>query len=178
MQLYFARHGQTLSSSTRRLTNEDEGLTAAGKASAEQAAKSLQKYLNGKHLSLIITSPRRRTMETAHIIARTFEYSVPIEQDRRLVERDCTDYDGQLVAEVFSRTEQELIAGGMEPFEDLYARTKSLYDALGEHGGDDAILLVGHSGNLKPLTLAARNKPTTVAADVPLLQPGSVLQLG
>jgi broad specificity phosphatase PhoE len=178
MNIYFAKHGSIPSASEMRLTSEDEGLSAQGKSEALQAAKDLENYLNTSSLGMIISSPRRRTVETAHVIADYLKFPLSnIRQDARLLERDCTPYTGKLIAEVFVKSEDELVAGGMEPLADLYARTRQFYDELIARSIGNSILLVGHSGNLAPLVYASQGANLTDTIEIPDLPLYKVLKL-
>lgn len=178
MQVYFARHGQTASAATGRLKTDDESLTKEGVAESDRAAKSLQSQLDGATVSRIIASPRTRTKETAAIFGRTLGFVGSIETDPRLAERDCTAYAGQLISDVFSQSEEALVAGGMEPYGSVYARTKELYDEVvttTDQGG--VVLLVGHSTAVEPLTLISRGLLANAAVPVAKLAVDSVLRL-
>lgn len=130
------------------------------------------------HLSSIITSPLRRTLETANIFADLFGIDKEdIKQDMRLSERDCRPYLGEKIVDVFAKDEKELIAGGMEPLDNLYKRSKEFYNELLAQDIEGAILLVGHSGNLTPLIAAAKDAALGEMTDVPPLALDDVLRL-
>lgn len=178
MKIFFVKHGQTPTASAHRLSKGDEGLSEAGQMEAKRAAEALKDELSGMSLTKIIASPRKRTLETARVMADVFDIDAEdIEQDERLTERDCTSYLGQRIADVFSKSEEELVAGGMEPLASLYLRSKDFYDELVAKDVKNAVLLVGHSGNLTPLVYAARGAALGEVVDVPELALDNVLRL-
>lgn len=178
MKIYFVKHGKTPSASKMRLSEDDEGLSNEGIAEAKAAAQALKARLNGTSLVKIITSPRKRTLETANIIADALGINVKdVEYDKRLIERDCGPYIGQLIADVFSKSERELLKGGMEPLQNLYERSEHFYNEIKARDITGCILLVGHSGNLAPLIFAAEGAQLGDAIDVPDLSLDDVLQL-
>ena len=178
MQIYFVKHGKTPSASEMRLSEDDEGLSDKGIAEAKAAAQALKARLNGTNLAKIISSPRKRTYETANIIANAFGIDVKdVEYDKRLIERDCGPYTGQLIADVFSKSEKELTEGGMEPLQNLYERSERFYNEIKIKDVTGCILLVGHSGNLAPLIFAAKGAHLGDAIVVPDLSLDDVLRL-
>ena len=177
MNIYFIRHGKTPSAATMRLMGDVEGLSAEGIDEAKRAALNLMQRLGAKPLTRIIASPRKRTRETANTIANTLNFQTEaIEYDERLSERDCGPYIGQLIADTFSKNEEELIAGGMEPLSDLYARTADFYAELRTTNTGN-VLVVGHSGNIAPLVYAERGAKLGDTVDVPSLPLDGVIQL-
>lgn len=178
MEIYFVKHGKTPSASQMRLSFDDEPLSDEGKSEAKQAADDLLRQLGDQRPVYIISSPRRRTLETAMVIATTLGQSTAkIEIDNRLAERDCTPYLGSLIADVFTKSEEVLVAGGMESLEDLYSRTRSLYDDINEKHADKTVLLVGHSGNLPIFFLVASDMQLGDVIEVSLLPSNEVLRL-
>ena len=176
-QIYFIQHGQIPSASQKRLTAADEGLSDVGKQEAQRAAQNLLEQLSQPNHIRIVSSPKRRALETAEIIAKACGMSSQdIQIDNRLRERDCDSFAGQLISEVFAKDEAELVAGGMEPLTSLYDRTERAYqDALTQPA--DVIVLVGHSGNVAPLVYAAKQATLGDTIFVPTLQRDMALRL-
>jgi len=178
MKVFFAKHGQIPSTGEMRITIEDEGLSKAGIIEATMAARDLRMKLEGSSLCTIISSPRKRALETAEICAEQHGLNLKdIEVDARLLERDCTAYAGQLIGDVFSKPEKELVDGGMESLDSIYIRTQSFYDFLISRDTSGAVLIVGHSGNLLPLTGIFDGKWLNVSGNEPQLSRNKVLQL-
>lgn len=178
MLLYFARHGKTLSSLDGRLKSDDEPLSSEGLAEVESAAHAFRKELGHTTLTRIVSSPRRRTWETAAIFKEILGFTEEVEIDGRLAERNCDTFAGQLIQGVFARSEEELIAGGMEPEIAVYERTKALWDEIvGNATDSDVILLVGHSTSLKPLAYIQKKLPLKAKVEVPKITASRVWQL-
>ena len=151
MQLYLMRHGQDLNPDQDRLTDADPLLSELGKKQATDCAVKIKDAIDSSVAPIIIASPRMRTMQTATLLATQLGNDpASIRPDVRLKERDCAAYSGQLVTEVFSRPEEDLIAGGMEPYSNLQERLGSFYDDV-LRDIDEPTIIVTHSGNIEPL---------------------------
>ncbi len=166
MQLFLIRHGQDLNSDKDRLTDADPPLSELGKEQTTNCAVKIKDTLGPGIAPVIIASPRTRTMQTATILAvQLGEDPASVKSDARLRERDCAAYSGQLVAEVFSHTEEDLVSGGMEPYSELQDRLSTFYDEL-LLGNDTPVIIVTHSGNIEPfMKLAHIDYPYTLEAD-------------
>lgn len=166
MQSFLMRHGQDLNPDQNRLTNTDPGLSELGKEQAARCAIKIKTALGSNVAPIIVASPRTRTMQAATIVAIQFdEDPAGITSDVRLKERDCAAFSGQLVAEVFSRTEEDLIAGGMEPYSKLEERLEAFYSEL-RTKTEAAIIIITHSGNIEPfMKLANANHSYTLEPD-------------
>jgi probable phosphoglycerate mutase/uncharacterized phosphatase len=178
MIIYLARHGKTPSASKMRLAGDIEGLSPEGISEAQRAAHDLKRQLGAEPLTRIIVSPRKRTLETANVIADIIGFQKEaIEYDECLAERDCGPYTGQLIADTFSKNEEELIDGGMESLSDLYARTDNFYTELLKTSMTGTVLLVGHSGNVAPLVFATKRAKLGDSVEVSNLPTDKVMRL-
>lgn len=178
MKIYLVQHGRIPSANEMKLTSEDEGLSEDGIKEVTEAVLSLKQQLGDDALELIISSPRKRTFETAEIFKHAMNVAdVDVLYDERLVERDGGSFYGQPIMEVFSHSEEELVMGGMESLAKLYERSKKFYDELLERQMAGAILLVSHSGNVAPLYFAAKHKSLGDILEVPVLKRNEVLLL-
>lgn len=98
MTVYAVRHGQTSWNADKKIQGKtDISLNDNGRSQALDIAKRL----TSMEIDLIITSPLKRAMETADIIAKYLQ----IEESKiivgtRLYERDFGDYEGKLISEV------------------------------------------------------------------------------
>lgn len=93
MGIYIIRHGQTELNSRQVLQGRsDYPLNEAGIAQAEGAARRLQ----GIRFDRVYTSPLRRAVQTAEIVAP----GVPQIVDRRLIEMDYGPYEGARLREL------------------------------------------------------------------------------
>ena len=99
MKIYAVRHGQTDMNAKGRIqgSKSDLPLNKTGRKQALDAAKSL----SDKGIGLIVTSPMKRAMETAGIIAEQLKIAgSKMVIGTRLRERDFGDYEGRLMSEV------------------------------------------------------------------------------
>lgn len=93
-QLWLVRHGETeWSASGRHTSRTDLPLTEAGEAEAT----ALKGPLEGEAFDLVLASPRRRALETAHLAG--FDPEV----DDDLVEWDYGDLEGLTTAQIRER---------------------------------------------------------------------------
>lgn len=87
--LFVARHGQTIWNKENKVCGiTDVELTEFGK----EQAKSLAYQVQENQISLIISSPLKRAIETSNIVAEVC--NIPIEIDERLIEQNYGIYEG------------------------------------------------------------------------------------
>ena len=98
MRIFVVLHGQTdLDTEGRIQGSSDQPLNDTGKAEAHETAKALQ----SKGIDLIMSSPQKRAMETAEIIAGQIGIeAAKLVKGMKLYERDFGDYEGELISEV------------------------------------------------------------------------------
>lgn len=77
MQLYIMRHGIAALREKWIGPDEDRPLTRAGRARMRVAARGLR-ALN-RRFDLIVSSPLVRALQTAEVVARTFDHQSPVE---------------------------------------------------------------------------------------------------
>ena len=99
--LYIFRHGETEWNRIGRFQGQtgDEPLNAQGRMQAQALADQLQ----AKNIELIVSSPLKRTLETAEILAQ--KCGAPIVSDKRLIEGNLGSVEGKTADEA---TEDEL----------------------------------------------------------------------
>lgn len=112
--LIFLRHGETVHTAAKKFSGpggDDPGLNDAGRAQAERAAAAL--LIDGG-VDAIVSSPMRRTRETAQAVAAALALPVGIEDGFR----ECAfgEWDGLTFSDVQERWPRELDAwlGSME----------------------------------------------------------------
>jgi broad specificity phosphatase PhoE len=95
--LVLTRHGLTGRSDPEQHLGQtiDIGLSAAGRAQAE----ALAARIGGEHFDRIVSSPLRRAVETARIVAG----DRPVESDPRLLEMDYGAWEGMTYEELEAR---------------------------------------------------------------------------
>jgi len=98
MKAYVLLHGQTdFDAEGRIIGNNDPSLNDTGREQAHEAANELK----SKGIDMILSSPQKRTMETAEIIAHTLEIDeIKITKGLKLYERAFGDLEGMLISEV------------------------------------------------------------------------------
>ena len=160
MMLWIIRHGQTDRNRLRVLQGRsDEPLNDAGIAQARQAAAKLA----GIRFERVITSPLRRAVQTAEIVAPGVRPLI----DDRLIEMDCGPYEGadliRLPAEVltfFRDFAHNPAPAGMEPLASVTARAGAFLADVRTLTGN--ILVSTHAiamkGLLEVLTPDARGR--------------------
>jgi len=98
MKAYVLLHGQTdYDAEGRIIGTNDPGLNDAGREQAGETAKELKE----KGIDMILSSPQKRTMETAEIIASALGIDeIKITKGLKLYERAFGDLEGKLISEV------------------------------------------------------------------------------
>ena len=159
-RLILIRHGETVWNLERRFTTHtDVELSDAGLDQARRAAEALAAV----SIDRIYSSPLRRALRTAEMIAARQAGTCPVTADARLTEIDAGPFEGQ--------TEEELAAGplaaafarwhtdgepefpeGSEPFDAALARASAF---LEEHEGEQGTTLVATHGSLARLIVSS-----------------------
>ncbi|PIP58030.1 MAG: hypothetical protein COX02_02370 [Candidatus Vogelbacteria bacterium CG22_combo_CG10-13_8_21_14_all_37_9] len=148
------RHGEALSNLTNKIsfgTEAEDGLTPAGVEQVKQASQTLSK----QKIDLIVSSPFRRTRETAELIAQTIGLSS--EQtifDERLQEINPGDLDGLSWSDyqIQVKTKQ---ANGRESLPTIRTRVMSLLFDLEQRYEAKNILIISHGLPLRLLLIAS-----------------------
>ena len=157
---FYLRHGTTDHNFRRLITGQlDIPLNAWGRTQAAQAAR----HLTGCGIERIVSSPLRRALETAQIVASVLELAV--ETLPSLSERNWGALSGRSLRELPRRG---FLPEGVEPLEQFSARTLDAVLPL-LHG--PRFLLVGHSGHCRVLRralLAGHDGEGAVPNGVPL----------
>lgn len=119
----------------------DEPLNQTGVAQANQAAEQLE----GCRLARIFSSPLRRALETAEIVAARQSKSCEVQVVSELGERGYGKLEGQIKsAELSKLIELEIT---VEPWPVFTARVESAMSRVARHSGNK--LVVSHSGLFK-----------------------------
>jgi len=98
MKSFVILHGQTdFDAEGRIIGNSDPVLNDTGREQAGEAGANLQ----NKGIDMILSSPQKRTMETAEIIAKSLGIDeIKITKGLKLYERAFGDLEGKLISEV------------------------------------------------------------------------------
>jgi len=158
------RHGQTGMSVERRFAGRaDIPLTTAG---LQQAGAVAARLAGRGGIRLVLSSPLRRTRETAQAVADAT--GAPLAIDGDLAETDFGDWEGLTFAEVMARWPEEITAWqadadaappGGESFAAVTKRVSGALDRLlAEHQGQ-TIVVVSHVTPIKSLLCRALLAP-------------------
>ena len=180
LRLYLIRHGETAENvKMRYLGLRDEPLNENGMWQAQQLAKALSEI----PLRLIITSPLRRTADTAIKIQEGS--GIELRRDARLQEGSFGAWEGLTRDEVLklSREDAAMLAlwetdsacapPGGESIENLQKRTISLVNELMLEYSHSSIALVSHVGPIKALLAAVLGIPLQASRRL-FLDPGTI----
>lgn len=166
--LVLLRHGVTPHTSERRfsggLASANPGLSDDGRSQVRMAADWLAPL--GDHAAVIVSSPVRRTLESAQIVAERL--GLPLESEPGLAEMEFGHWDGLTFGEVAERFPEELRAWrgsldaaptGGESFRAVEARVLEALDRLRERYGGRTVLVVSHVTPIKTLVAHAVGAP-------------------
>ncbi len=144
MKIYIARHGQTEWNKLNKICGlTDVDLTALGR---EQAGK-LAEDLKDKNISVIISSPLKRAMDTAGYVSG--ETGVPVMIDERLIEQNYGEFEGtDRKGAGFLENKRNFAYRypNGESMMQVAHRTYGLLDEIKEKYAGNDVLLVCHGG--------------------------------
>lgn len=155
-RLFLVRHGETALKSSQRLWGQtDVELSELGIKQAEK----LRDRLATEHFDTIYSSDLKRALVTAHTIAAN--HGAEVKSLPELREFDYGRVEGLTFAEMEARfpdcarslLEQniKLQFPGGESLTDMAGRVEKFVAKVKEHGGEETILIVIHSGVLRAL---------------------------
>jgi broad specificity phosphatase PhoE/ribonuclease HI len=157
------RHGETRLSAEKRFAGiGDIPLTDAGVAQGRAAGTALA----GRGIDVIVTSPLKRTRQTAQEVAEVLEVPVRTEEDLR--ETDFGDWEGYTFAEVRDRWPAEMDAWLADPsvapphgesFTATTRRVGTARDKLLVRFRQQTVLIVSHVTPIKMLVRLALEAP-------------------
>jgi probable phosphoglycerate mutase len=155
------RHGQTEWSVAGRHTGRtDIPLTPRGRELARAAGEIGARLLGGRRPALVVSSPRRRAVDTAELAGLTVD-----KVDERLAEWDYGEYEGRTTVEIRRTVPGWAIwthpCPGGETAAEVQARADSLLADIepARQGGD--VVLVGHGHFSRVLTARWIGEPST-----------------
>jgi ribonuclease H / adenosylcobalamin/alpha-ribazole phosphatase len=158
------RHGDTKMSPEHRFSGlRDLPLSAAGIRQAQAAACRLA---TGAPIDVVVSSPLRRAVATAAMVAGELGLTAVIDEDFR--ETDFGDWDGFTLAEIQQRwpaaaaawrRDPEQAPPGGESFADTAHRVNRGCDRLLRNHGGQTVLVVSHVTPIKILLCRALSAP-------------------
>ena len=161
-RFFILRHGEAehnikdLIASGRELGKHISHITENGKSQAHEAARALKK----KKVNIIFSSPYRRTIETAKIVAKELGATLII--DKRLREVDCGNFNWRKVGEhkkFFKDPMDEFTKAppSGETLNEVRERVFSFIKDINVRYEGRSILIVGHGDPLWMLEAVVRN---------------------
>lgn len=138
-QIYLVRHGRTPLNTAGVLRGHlDPALDAMGRLQAEW----LGLLLGDRGLRLVVSSPLRRTVETAQAIAA--RAGIDVEIDPRLIDRDYGKWAGQTKGAVESQWGSLDDAPGVEPAAEAQARAWQAVTDIASRSLGGVAVIVSH----------------------------------
>ncbi|MBE6143995.1 MAG: histidine phosphatase family protein [Firmicutes bacterium] len=143
MKLYVLRHGETDENITGVMQgNMETVLNETGK----NQAISVRKKVKEAKIDLVISSPKKRTLETALLAAP----NIPLIQDDRLLSRDHGEFQGMKRSEINLKEYWNIKLNKQyekaETMGEIFNRVSSLLNDISINYSDKTVLLVTHSG--------------------------------
>jgi probable phosphoglycerate mutase len=165
--LILVRHGETDHTRDKRFSGrggDDPGLNADGRAQVRAVADWLAPL--GEEIDAVVTSPLRRTRETADIIGERLGH--PVEVEDGLAEAAFGTWDGLTFRQVQQQYPDDLDAwlgsmdiapGGGDSFTDMDLRVRRARDRLLAAHPGKAVLAVSHVTPIKLMVKLALDAP-------------------
>ncbi|MBQ6817704.1 MAG: histidine phosphatase family protein [Bacilli bacterium] len=143
MKLYVLRHGETNENITGIMQgNMETVLNEVGRKQAE----SVREKVKEAGIDLVISSPKKRAVETALIAAP----NIPIIKDERLLSRNHGEFEGMRRDEVNLQDYWNIKLNKQfekaESMGEIFNRVSSLLNDISINYSDKTVLLVTHSG--------------------------------
>jgi probable phosphoglycerate mutase len=182
-QLFFLRHGETVHTAEKRFSGsggDDPVLSDAGHAQAAAAAAYLARHGG---IDAIVTSPMRRTRETAAAVGEQLGLSAVV--DEGWVECSFGDWDGHTFAEVQEKWPDALNAWlestsvappGGESFDACARRARSARDGLLARYPGKSVLVVTHVTPIKLMVRSVLQAPMASIFRMEL-RPGTITEV-
>ncbi len=162
------RHGETEFTRGRLFSGSggaDPGLTDLGQQQALATARMVASH--GLEIAAVVSSPLRRTLETASLVAEVLGITdVAVDEDFR--EAAFGDWDGYAYAEIAARWPKELAAWLAstavappfgESFDEVHRRVASARARLAEAYDGRTVVVVTHVSPIKALVRQALKAP-------------------
>lgn len=156
---WLLRHGHTAHSAERRFSGQNDlALNALGEREAAASARQV----SGQGITAIVSSPLRRTRQSADLVARVL--GLPVQVDDDLAETNFGAWDGLTLAEARTAYPVELAAWtgsvdvappGGESFATVARRVRRARIRLLAEYADTSVLVVSHVTPIKLILTAA-----------------------
>ena len=143
MKLYVLRHGETNENTTGIMQGNME--TVLNEVGRKQAISVRDKVMKA-NIDLVISSPKKRTIETASLAAP----NIPIILDDRLLSRNHGEFEGmqreQINLDDYWNIKLNKQYEKAESMGEIFNRVSSLLNDISIKYSDKTVLLVTHSG--------------------------------
>ncbi len=152
LKIYLARHGQDKDNMDGILNgHRDKPLTEKGIEQAYEISCKIKRA--GLSFNIIYSSPLQRAFQTAQIISKVTDSSIP-QKEQLLIERDFGVMTGKKVVDIENICAPDILKADVityfidaeyaETFPDLMLRAKLLLDKIHDKYKSETILLVTH----------------------------------
>lgn len=148
MKIYIMRHGQTEWNVKKIIQGQKD--IPLNKKGIEQAKNVINEF-NDYGFDLIISSPLKRTKQTAEILNIK---NIPIIYDERLIERGLGELEGtsfSLEGNDIYNVKLNLKIKNIEPVIDLFNRINELMEDIKRNYFNKKVLLITHSGTARAI---------------------------
>jgi probable phosphoglycerate mutase len=166
--LVLVRHGATELTESKRfsggLASSNPGLTDEGRAQVREVAEWLSPI--GEAVDVVVTSPVRRTRESAEILAERLD--VPLVEEAGFAEMEFGTWDGLTFAEVREQRPEEIDSwlgsvdvapGGGESLREVEKRVLDALSRVLEEYAGQTVVVVSHVTPIKTLVAHAVQAP-------------------
>lgn len=158
MSLLLTRHGQTEWNVERKVQGKtDTELSEKGIIQAQNLAKELSL----QNIDLILSSPLKRAIQTAEIVAKG--RNIDIVCDERLLEREFGELEGRKFDEMdfqdFWDYDKDVKYRKAESIRDFFARIYGFLDTVKDEYPNEDVLLVSHAGVSIPVSCYFNGMP-------------------
>lgn len=176
---YFTRHGESSANIDGVVAGwSDVSLTDRGIQQAREL--SIQIAQNAMPIDLIVTSPLVRAHDTASIVAGGLDYPKgEIVVIDGLRERFAGTFELKSLEEVRSRTDEQLVEGGVEDLVRFRERiSTSVTEIRHLSVGKRAVLIVGHAGVYRMIRVVTDGlMPNTAMYDIENPKNGALINV-
>ncbi|MEA3337932.1 MAG: histidine phosphatase family protein [Chloroflexota bacterium] len=158
LTLYLVRHGWTSWHNQRRICGwSDVSLDRRGKREAQRTGQWFNDHLSGNPV-VLLSSPVRRALQTAQILAGQFESVPTVLVDEGIAETRVPDWQGRLVDEIIANDPRwpDFYEGpatfrfpGGETGLEVQERSVAVVEGLRQSPGEQQVILVSHADPLR-----------------------------
>ena len=171
--IYFIRHGESEANLKGIFAGQKDhsALTEKGRQQAGLEAEKIQQM----HITpdVIITSPMKRALETAEIIAQKINFISPLIQDTRIAEYDMGSLTGTPIKNISSKL--LVSATEAEHPDDFHERIFSFLNEYSKSPED--IIVVSHAGVGRMIESIRLNLDSKLFYDLPSYPNATVIPL-